>query len=114
VFLAFAGMALAVTLRFLPHPARTIVMSMSDYTFNGNNPTLRLRPGERVRFLVRNDESTPIRHNFEIVGLGVPCGTELEPGQSRVISVTVPKRGTFAYRCCTHRGMGGALVIGSP
>jgi plastocyanin len=86
-------------------------MSMRDYLFNGNNPTLTFRPGERVRFVIRNEESAPIRHNFEIPELGVACGADLGPGESREVTVTMPRSGSFAYGCCTHRGMGGKLTI---
>ncbi len=94
-------------------PPQTVLMSMSDYTFNGNNPTLTLRPGQRVRFIVRNDETSMVRHNFRIVGLDVPCERELLPGETREVTVTMPRSGEFAYTCCTHPGMGGKLVIGS-
>ena len=116
-FLAILALAAAATVIAgrLPGPpagpARTVVMSISDYTFNGNNPTLRLRPGERVHFVVRNDESSPVRHNFRIVGLDVPCERELLPGEVREVDVTMPRSGEFAYTCCTHPGMGGMLVL---
>src|SRR5437762_13718866 len=95
-----AGTALAFAFRkaeTLPAPVRTIAMSMKGYAFNGANPTLALRPGERVRFVVTNDEETPILHNFRIVGLGVPCERALRPGERREVVVTVPPSGEFAY-----------------
>jgi plastocyanin len=95
-------------------PLRTITLSMKDYAFNGVNPTLYLRPGERVRFVARNDEDTPVRHNFEVPGLGVLPGKELEPGESREATVTVPLSGEFTYQCATHRGMEGKIVVGKP
>ena len=115
--LALAGAAAAFVGRQPPVPAgppRTVVMSMSDYTFNGNNPTLAFKPGERVQFVVRNDEGSPVRHNFRIVGMNVPCERDLEPGESREVTVSLPRSGEFAYTCCTHPGMGGKLVIEGP
>jgi plastocyanin len=110
--LALAGAAFAFVRldRDLP-PDRTVALSMKDYTFNGTNPTLACRPGERVRFVITNDEMTPVRHNFRIVGMGVPCERELLPGERREVTVTVPPSGEFAYTCCTHPGMGGKLVV---
>jgi plastocyanin len=113
--------ALAVTLAVIvrvraaakPHAPRTVVLSMRDYTFNGDNPTLSFRAGERVRFVIRNDETSMIRHNFGIPGLGVPCDWELGPGEIRHVTLTLESPGTFEYQCCTHRGMGGKLVVGS-
>jgi len=112
--LAVAGAALAFVARRPETPAgpdRTVVMSMSDYTFNGTNPTLTFEPGERVHFVVRNDENSAVKHNFRIVGLNIPCERELKPGETRDVTVTLPRSGEFAYTCCTHPGMGGKLVI---
>jgi plastocyanin len=117
VTIVVAGAAFAFVGRRLEAPsgpARTVVMSMSDYTFNGTNPTLAFEPGERVHFVVRNDENSPVRHNFRIVGLNVPCERELLPGETRDVTVTLPRSGEFAYTCCTHPGMGGKLVIEGP
>ncbi|HYJ32857.1 MAG TPA: cupredoxin domain-containing protein [Candidatus Binatia bacterium] len=97
--------------RVPPGPVETVALSMKDYTFNGRNPTLRFAPGQRVRFVVSNDEDTRVLHNFRIAGLGVPCGPPLLPGERREVTVTLPRSGTFAYTCCTHPGMGGKLVI---
>ena len=112
--LALGGAALAFVGREKPNdaaPTRTVVMSMKEYAFNGQNPTLAFRPGERVRFIVTNDEATPIKHNFRIVGMDVPCERELLPGERREVVVTIPPSGEFAYTCCTHPGMGGKLVV---
>lgn len=116
VIIAFAGVAFAfVGRRTAPAgPARTVEMSMSDYTFNGTNPTFSFQPGERVHFVVRNDETSPVKHNFRIVGLNVPCERELLPGETRDVTVTLPRSGEFAYTCCTHPGMGGKMVIEGP
>jgi plastocyanin len=90
---------------------QTVELSMRDYTFNGTNPTFRFHVGDHVRFVVRNEEQTPIRHNFAIPSLGIPCGGELGPGEIRHVFLTLKKPGTFEYVCCTHRGMGGTLVV---
>jgi plastocyanin len=112
--LALVGAALAFVGRDreknLP-PTRTVIMSMKEYTFNGENPTLAFKPGERVRFIITNDEPTPVKHNFRIVGMDVPCERELLPGETREVVVTIPASGEFAYTCCTHPGMGGKLVV---
>ena len=92
-------------------PTRTVSMSMNEYTFNGTNPTLRFKPGERVKFVVTNDENSRVLHNFRIVGMDVPCERELLPGEKREVTVTIPPSGEFAYTCCTHPGMGGKLVV---
>jgi plastocyanin len=92
-------------------PTRTVTLSMKNYTFNDLNPTLSFRPGERIHFVVTNDESTRVLHNFRIVGMDVPCGPAFAPGERREVVVTIPPSGEFAYTCCTHPGMGGKLVV---
>jgi len=94
-----------------PEPLLTVVLSMRDYTFNGDNPTFSFREGDRVRFVVKNDETTPIRHNFAIPDLNVPCDRELGPGEIRHVILTLSRPGTYEYLCCTHRGMAGKLVV---
>lgn len=114
LILALAGAAWALAGRDgapAPGPVRTVAMSMSDYTFNGTNPTLRFKPGERVKFVVTNDEQSRVLHNFRIVGMDVECKQGLLPGEKREVTVTIPKSGEFAYTCCTHPGMGGKLVV---
>src|SRR5512134_387353 len=92
-------------------PTRTVALSMREYAFNENNPTLQFRPGERVRFVVTNEESANVLHNFRVVGMNVECGPPLKPGERREVTVTMPKSGEFAYTCCTHPGMGGKMVV---
>jgi len=94
-----------------PEPLLTVVLSMRDYTFNGDNPTFSFHEGDRVRFVVKNDETTPIRHNFAIPELNVPCDRELGPGEIRHVILTLSRPGTYEYLCCTHRGMAGKLVV---
>jgi plastocyanin len=91
---------------------RTVPLHMNGYAFNDSNPTLHFVTGERVRFVLTNDETTMIRHNFRIVALGVRCNYELKPRESRAVAVTMPDTpGVYPYDCCTHKGMGGIIVV---
>jgi plastocyanin len=92
-------------------PVRTVELHMRDYFFNGENPTLVFRPGERVRFVVTNDEEGAITHNFQVETLRVPCGPPMTAGERREVVVTMPRSGSFDYTCCTHPGMGGKIEI---
>lgn len=92
-------------------PERTVTLSMREYAFNGINPTLQFQPGERVHFIVTNEEESNVLHNFRVVGMNVECGPPLKPGERREVTVTMPKSGEFAYTCCTHPGMGGKMVV---
>jgi plastocyanin len=115
LLLAFAPAATTATMGCSGSPGagpeQTVELSMKEYTFNGVNPTLRFKPGERVRFIVTNDESTNVLHNFRIVGMDVECGPPMKPGERREVIVTIPKSGEFAYTCCTHPGMGGKMMV---
>jgi plastocyanin len=93
---------------------RTVRMSMRSYAFNQSNPTFRFTPGERIHFVVTNDETTNVLHNFRIVGMNVECGPPMKPGETRELTVTMPSSGEFAYTCCTHPGMGGKLMVSKP
>jgi plastocyanin len=110
--LLLAAAAVAFALRgHAPAEPRTVRMSMREYAFNRTNPTFRFEPGERIHFIVTNDESTNVLHNFRIVGMNVDCGPPMKPGETREVTVTMPKSGEFAYTCCTHPGMGGTMVV---
>jgi plastocyanin len=92
---------------------RTIELPMKNFEFAKGNPTLRLRPGETVRIVVRNDEPDPrVIHSFRIPGLkDATCKVPIKPGEQREFIVRVPRRGEFVYTCCTHPGMGGSIAI---
>lgn len=94
-------------------PAREIVLSAKDYRFNDTNPAIELVPGERVRFVIRNDETAEggAEHNFRVVGTDAKCSKSLKPGEAEVVELTVPESGELAYTCCAHPGMGGKIVI---
>jgi plastocyanin len=110
--LIVVGAALAFALRGgVAAEPRTVRLSMREYTFNQANPTFHFEPGERIHFVVTNDESTNVLHNFRIVGMNVECGPPMKPGETREVTVTMPKSGEFAYTCCTHPGMGGKLMV---
>ena len=111
LLLALIAVGAAVSRIARSGAVRTIPLSMKGYAFNGVNPRITLRAGERVRFVLTNDETTPILHNFQVPGIGISCGDALRPGERREILVTAPGPGTFPYSCCTHRGMGGKLVV---
>jgi len=111
ISIVLAGVMIRIAVRHTIAPLRTVDLTMRDYTFNGTNPTLTFRKGDRVRFVIRNVETTPIRHNFSIPGLNIPCDREQGPGEIRHVIVTLTRPGTYEYLCCTHRGMKGMLIV---
>ena len=108
---AAGAVAAALAVHERDRAPRTIALSMNGYAFNGVNPTLTCRAGERVRFVLTNDEETMVRHDFQIAGTTARCQGDLLPGQRREVVVTISRAGVYAYSCCTHRGMGGKLVV---
>ena len=74
----------------------------------GGNPTLILRPGERVRLVLRNEDDG-MRHDFTIPAwkIAVPA---IDGKGERTMTFRVPEaRGRTAYACTPHpvsmRGM---------
>jgi FtsP/CotA-like multicopper oxidase with cupredoxin domain len=87
-------------------------------------PTLRLRQGEPVRFIVENrlDEDTTVHwHGIRLPNAmdGVPGLTQppIKPGESFVYEFTPPDAGTFWYHPHANslsqlgRGLAGALIV---
>jgi plastocyanin len=75
------------------------------------NPTLRVHPGERVRFVLTNTDIGMV-HDFVIQDFNV--STRLLKGLgSETVEFTVPDaRGTHAYNCTPHSGlMRGTVTV---
>jgi plastocyanin len=87
-------------------PVREIRLVARDMTYylDGDtqpNPTLKLRAGERVKFVLRNEDEG-MEHDFKIraweVGTGIVNGRG-----SDAVTFTVPAlRGSHAYSCTPH------------
>lgn len=65
---------------------------------------LLVRVGDRVRLIVRNEESQPIAHNFAIVGLGLRTDYQ-QPGASEILEFDAKHEGTLLYACLLHPGL---------
>jgi hypothetical protein len=76
------------------------------------NPMIRLRAGERVRFVLRNDDAG-MRHDFAVKGWTVGTRLLADRGEEDAIVIDVPnERGTQPYHCTPHtRMMSGTLRI---
>jgi plastocyanin len=91
------------------HNVRDVVLVVRDMTFylqgdDTPNPTLRFAPGERVRVLLRNEESG-VTHNFVIDDWGVQTRELRGAGSDRVEFRVPGERGTRRYRCTPHAAM---------
>jgi plastocyanin len=96
-----------------PREIVLVAREMSFFLAGGDeaNPALRLRPGERVRIVLRNEEPGVI-HNFEIPDWRVAT-RPLNGGESDAVEFRVPEgRGTQTYVCTPHSTMmRGAIVL---
>jgi plastocyanin len=82
--------------------ARVVSVAISGYAFHPVNVVVGA--GTRVRFV--NRDSTA--HTATTTSAGFDSGT-LKPGQSA--TVTLSKRGTFAYICQFHAFMHGTVTV---
>ena len=65
------------------------------------NPIIRLRPGERVRIVLRN-EAPGLIHDFEIPSLEVKSD-QIRVGETTSVTFTVPtSEGRYQYICGPH------------
>ena len=89
---------------------REIVLDAREATFGADNPTLRLEPGERVRFVVRNTDPG-VLHSITLPGIDEKVRF-VRWGEEIAFEVTVPEQGTFDYVCPQHAPqMQGKIVI---
>lgn len=91
-------------------PRREIVLVARGMAFyfpddlNTPNPTIRVRAGERVRLVLRNEEPG-ITHGFAVPAWGVETRL-LESAGSDTIELPVPGvPGRQDYRCTPHAAM---------
>jgi plastocyanin len=75
------------------------------------NPTITVAPGERVRFVLRN-ETPGIDHDLAVDSLGVAL-SPIPAGQVASIDVAMPERpGAYEYHCRPHAVMmKGTLLV---
>jgi plastocyanin len=97
-----------------PGTTRELVLVVRDMTFylqgdDTPNPTLRFAPGERVRVLLRNEESG-ITHNFVIGDWGVQTRELRGAGTDRVEFRVPGDGGTHRYHCTPHAAMMSGLI----
>ncbi len=113
---AFTVMAFSMD-RLPKHSVREIVLIAKDVSFrladqpDESNPPLRLKKGEPVKLILRNDEPGKVLHCFTIGGLNVKTTRDLATGESETLTFTPTQKGAFAYACLMHPMMTGKVVV---
>jgi plastocyanin len=82
----------------------------ADGDYTTPNPTLRVRAGERVRVVLRNEERG-ITHDFAVPVVGAAVDL-LKWNETGDVVLRAPDRpGTYEYLCQPHRLMMRGLLI---
>jgi hypothetical protein len=100
-----------------PAEPRVIRMVVRDMTFylegqDAPNPTLRVRSGEQIRIVLRN-EDPGMDHDLVIESWNVATATLKLKGEETAVAFRVPdRRGVVTYTCTPHAEMmRGAIHI---
>ena len=112
---AAAGLLLLVAAFALPWgrpgaPVREVLLEARGVKFNGMNPTLTARVGERLRITVRNAEPGPVPHDLRLVGPGTVASRLLQPGEEVTLELLLTRPGRYAYACSLHPGMMDGVI----
>ena len=98
----------------LPREIRIVVRDMSFYIEGRDepNPTLRVRAGEQIRLVLRN-EDPGMSHDFAVSSWRVMTPIINVRGAEAVVVFRVQqRRGTYTYSCTPHtRIMRGTIQV---
>jgi plastocyanin len=93
-----------------PAPGRVIEWEARDVAFGDNNPTLRFKAGERVRFVIRNTDPGVV-HTITLPGIDDRVH-HIDPYEVLTLDVTFADAGTYEYACPQHAPkMKGRIVV---
>jgi plastocyanin len=102
-----------------PDPTREITLVARGMSFalleapDEANPTIRLRAGERIRLVLRN-EAPGLLHDLEIPDWNVRL-EQIRAGQTSDLTFVVPAQaGTHEYRCRPHSTLMRGVVEVAP
>ncbi len=91
-------------------PVREIVLEARGTAFGGDNPTLVLKEGERVRVIVRNNDPG-VEHSIAIPEFGIER-VDVAPGEEISFEVSAGRPGVVDYVCPQHMPlMQGKIVV---
>ena len=108
--MAAAAVVPLVVARARGAPPRAIRLVARGMTFylegqQAPNPPLRMRPGEQVRVVLRN-EDPGMSHDFAIQSWKVAAARVEQEGEETSVTFRAPDHpGTEVYTCTPHAGM---------
>lgn len=91
-------------------PLREVLLEARGVRFNGENPTLTARVGERLRITVRNSEPGPVPHDLRLVGPGTVTTRLLNPGEEATLTLVLDRPGRYLYACSLHPGLMDGVI----
>ena len=95
------GMSPQTSAKSIERNVRTINLEMKDMTFASDNPTIKLSPGEVVKFLLTNLDQG-MKHEFHIRGTNIRSRV-LTYGQKDSVFFRVPiHEREYIYACSFH------------
>ena len=86
---------------------KEIAISAKKYEFTPNK--IELSVGTVVKFVVT---ATDNDHGFEIEGVKDSC-VEIKKGETKTITYTAAKAGSFTFKCCHFCGLGHGRMKGT-
>ena len=113
VLLAAAGVLALSAQDPAPREIRLVVRNMTFYVDGAAdpNPTLRLRRGEQVRFVVRNEDAG-MHHDFVVSGWDAASGLIAGKTQATVALRAPSQTGSTSYHCTPHQQlMRGTILV---
>ena len=88
----------------------TVIVVAKDMKFNQTNPTIYVRPGTKIRLVLRN-EDPGMRHDLVLEALGLETPI-IKEGESAILEFEVEDEGQFEYICSLHPVlMKGILMV---
>ena len=87
----------------------TVVVVAKDMKFNQTNPTIFIRPGTKIRMVLRN-EDPGMRHDLVLEALGLETPI-IKAGESAVLEFEVEDEGRFEYLCSLHPVMMKGILM---
>ncbi|MBI4476531.1 MAG: cupredoxin domain-containing protein [Acidobacteria bacterium] len=103
---AIVTLPLLATARQEPREIGLVARQMAFYLDEDTapNPVIRLKPGERVRLTLKNEDKG-VLHDFTIRDLGVATAT-LKTSETASVVFEVPRRtANYRYACRPHSKM---------